>query len=297
MIDWNYRKKHEEAYYKALKKFSNREDIPLFSSVYDFAEKHYCEFTYMDKCFGKDHIKMYPIMFEKFKYNRYLLYTNGETLHNLTHNLENKINEKCFPVIELRMYYHFIKIAFITESGKFYLDNGEYLGFDYLNVADNFFTKDIGVSYTVCKNIFVSLKKAGWYEGRKVDISLVREIYKQAGLELFSKAEKFFEEFTGITIKFWFGGQQYYHEYTIGDSEVNFFHNLRPEEIQKYLKFRYDESIKRFEEIGERVLQIGSAGYQFFMGESGKFYVTLPPDHLFCIGDDPFVFISWLYLQ
>ena len=70
---------------------------------------------------------MYLIMFEKFNSNQYMLHINGETLHNLTHNLENKINEKCFLVIELHTYYHFIKIAFITESGKFYLDNGEYL--------------------------------------------------------------------------------------------------------------------------------------------------------------------------
>ena len=39
------------------------------------------------------------------------------------------------------------------------------------------------------------LKKAGWYEGRKIDLSKYEEAYAKIGCELFPAARKFLEEY------------------------------------------------------------------------------------------------------
>ncbi len=44
------------------------------------------------------------------------------------------------------------------------------------------------------------LTKAGWYEGRCIDISKYENAYNRLGLELFSAAKKFLSEFGDLTI-------------------------------------------------------------------------------------------------
>lgn len=60
----------------------------------------------------------------------------------------------------------------------------------------------------------------------------------------------------------------------------------------------HDKSLNYTAKAGESLLYMGHADeYDYYMCESGKFYVSLVPGHLCCLGDDPFVFISWLNLQ
>lgn len=49
------------------------------------------------------------------------------------------------------------------------------------------------------------LRKAGWYEGRKIDLSKFEEEYAKLGCELFPAAKKFLEEFGDLDIqdKYW----------------------------------------------------------------------------------------------
>ena len=44
------------------------------------------------------------------------------------------------------------------------------------------------------------LKKAGWYEGRKIDLTKYEEAYAKIGCELFPAARKFLEEFGDLAI-------------------------------------------------------------------------------------------------
>lgn len=49
------------------------------------------------------------------------------------------------------------------------------------------------------------LRKAGWYEGRKVDLTEYEEGFSNQGCEFFSAAKKFLEEFGDLDIqdKYW----------------------------------------------------------------------------------------------
>ena len=48
------------------------------------------------------------------------------------------------------------------------------------------------------------LRKAGWYEGRKIDLTKYEEEYAKLGLELFPAARKFLEEFGNLVIRDYF---------------------------------------------------------------------------------------------
>lgn len=45
------------------------------------------------------------------------------------------------------------------------------------------------------------LRKAGWYEGRKIDLSKYEEAYAKLGCELFPAARKFLEEYGDLDIQ------------------------------------------------------------------------------------------------
>ena len=45
------------------------------------------------------------------------------------------------------------------------------------------------------------LRKAGWYEGRKIDLTKYEEEYAKLGLKLFPAARKFLEEFGDLDIQ------------------------------------------------------------------------------------------------
>lgn len=46
------------------------------------------------------------------------------------------------------------------------------------------------------------LTKAGWYPGRKVDIQVIKDIFKERDIEMFESAEKFLSEFSMIETHF-----------------------------------------------------------------------------------------------
>ena len=45
------------------------------------------------------------------------------------------------------------------------------------------------------------LRKAGWYEGRKIDLTKYEEEYAKLGCELFPAASKFLEEYGDLDIQ------------------------------------------------------------------------------------------------
>lgn len=45
------------------------------------------------------------------------------------------------------------------------------------------------------------LRKAGWYEGRKIDLTKYEEAYAKIGCELFPAARKFLEEYGDLDIQ------------------------------------------------------------------------------------------------
>lgn len=56
------------------------------------------------------------------------------------------------------------------------------------------------MNYNFSNEIKELLKQAGWYEGRRVDISAVKATFNRSAIEFFAIAEEFLEEFNGLTL-------------------------------------------------------------------------------------------------
>ncbi|WP_066875012.1 SUKH-3 domain-containing protein [Clostridium mediterraneense] len=109
------------------------------------------------------------------------------------------------------------------------------------------------------------LKKAGWYEGKKIDISNIVKIYEESGKEVFPKAKQYLEEFGNIII---------YTKSIVDRKKMIPFHIL---DVEYLFERGYYEGLARQLELtlGEKVLKIGAtSGYEnhLYISESGNFY-------------------------
>lgn len=95
------------------------------------------------------------------------------------------------------------------------------------------------------------LTSAGWYDGRKIDIQNIKDLFKERQIELFKTAEKFLVEFGMLEITFQdpnpsFDMKEYIHfnpKLAVGDClDREYFEDLE-EELN--------------EEIGEKVIPVG----------------------------------------
>lgn len=278
VFDNDFKSRFYERTINGIKKFSQKENIEVFEQFYDFIEE-YLPFRATSANTRIDLIDLYVIWFAFFKYNRIMLFTDGESLHDICNRLKAQTGEKCFPIFFI-YYYHFEKYIFITENGRFFYSDGTYLGKGLEELCQSIFEEKVGIEPYVCNKIFVTLKRQGWYEGRKTDISHIRKEFEEKGKELSPAAEKFFEEFMGVRIKFWFGG---YHTryYEIGHKK-NHIRNFD----MKYTKI-----------IGEDVICIGDADeYLYYIGKSGNFYIGRSFTTI-NLGKDPFIFLTWLAFE
>ncbi|MGE7874913.1 SUKH-3 domain-containing protein [Bacillus paramycoides] len=108
------------------------------------------------------------------------------------------------------------------------------------------------------------LKKAGWYEGRKIDISENVKFLEERGFEIFESAKKFMEEFGELRInveKIWSDGSKRISK-----------HNTWIKEVIGVL----DSSCFGLEDyIDEKVIPVGSLydfGLNLYISESGRLF-------------------------
>ena len=111
------------------------------------------------------------------------------------------------------------------------------------------------------------LKKAGWYEGRKIDISETVKFLEERGFEVFESAKKFMEEFGELQInveKIWSDGSKQISEHTTCIKEVIGVLNSSFFGLEDY--------------IDEKVIPIGSL-YNFeinlYISESGRMFKSI----------------------
>ena len=108
------------------------------------------------------------------------------------------------------------------------------------------------------------LEKAGWYEGRKIDITKQVEFLEQEGYEVFDAAKKFMEKYGELNIKATyidFQGEEDYDE-----------HSTEYEE----LKFYYGHHSNYDEKVGEKtipVCELFNGEFIVCISESGKFFI------------------------
>lgn len=108
----------------------------------------------------------------------------------------------------------------------------------------------------ISKNI---LKKSGWYEGRKIDLTKIKKLYEKHQKAVFPKAEKLLEEFGGLKIDY----------PQIPSVSLN---------IEKYLEAGYLDGLAKEISIvlNEEVLMIGSclwAESRIYISEAGNIYI------------------------
>jgi len=134
------------------------------------------------------------------------------------------------------------------------------------------------------KQVLKILKAAGWYEGRKIDVSEQLKLYEECGFEVFDILPRFLEEFDGIH----FDDIRTYEE----NREADYYSN---KEIEKehYFDIRYllgwdliglENSPERKKKIvnryrgikgyiNEKYVPIGQTGnmeYTLYLTETGK---------------------------
>lgn len=276
ITDYEFKNSYHNKFIKGIKKLSEKDNIEIFPNFYTYLEK----FLPVRAYHKSGTISIFPFPFYKIRYNRMMLFTNGESIHDIVSGLKEQTGEKCFLFFTVEFFYHFNKYVYISESGKFFYSDGTYLGNDVDELCTNIFEKRIGIHQFICDRIFLTLRRQGWNKSRKADISHIRDEFEKKGKEFFPTAERFFEEFTGIRIKFWFGGY-YSREHIIG-SERTYITSNR-EAIQK--------------RINEDVICIGSEDeFTYFIGRSGAFYISFH-DSICNIGNDQFAFLTWLAME
>lgn len=137
--------------------------------------------------------------------------------------------------------------------------------------------------------ILYHIKKAGWYQGRCMPISLVKNGCNDFGIELFERAESFIKEFCDLNVSFFTRDVQsgtihkYEHifyslsdDYIMSKNEnINWIVSdiLFDEDLEGDYIFRYNKKLEHFN-IREKALVVGSVkdGIWLLIGESGKFY-------------------------
>ena len=102
------------------------------------------------------------------------------------------------------------------------------------------------------------LKEAGWYEGRKIDLTDILEVYNKNNVEVFPKAKEFLEEFGDIIIKD--DGRPYH----VFDIKRLFRRRYRPM-LAEELSILFNEKVIRLGDCSGYI-------YSVYITESGRIY-------------------------
>ena len=115
-----------------------------------------------------------------------------------------------------------------------------------------------------------TLLKAGWYEGKKIDLTNIIAIYKRENIELSQKQKEYMEEFGDLTIRN--NRNQPYHKFNINDLFKKNYRECLSIALSKVLK--------------ENLITVGTISgcmNTLYISESGKFY-----DDFGYLGDDKY---------
>lgn len=261
-----------------MKHFANENNIQIFEAVERFYQENFgyqygCEID-MIQCFC--YLKL-----EQVKLN-----LNGLGIEEVMKRISSEQNEACLPVIEVCLKTSYRRFIFLTESNKFFLDNGVYLGNNYQNIINKIFNNEITVEPILCYKIFDTLARHGWSKNKNQNISDIVEEYHELGIELFPTTKSFFEIVPQGEYIDWF--------YTHGNSHQRVIVG-KPKSRLCYLKNYLKDSEKYFNVVREKLVEIcqliGFASYHVYFSESGKFYVDFNSSEIHYITDDVYLFV------
>ncbi|EPY2284226.1 SUKH-3 domain-containing protein [Clostridium sporogenes] len=108
------------------------------------------------------------------------------------------------------------------------------------------------------------LKKAGWYEGRKIDITEQIKCFEGNGYEMFDAAYDFLEQY---------GNFKFILQYEFRGKIKEDIHSTCYKEMQYY----YERNTNYYKKVGEKIIpvcKLYSGEYIVCISESGKFFVS-----------------------
>lgn len=118
------------------------------------------------------------------------------------------------------------------------------------------------------------LQKAGWYEGRKIDVSHYEKKFTELGYEFFPAAYNFFEEFGDLYIKDKYWSISVKNTVTVNESTT---------ELMYLDEYTFSDCDTFIENVGQKVVPAAIIDYmniEIFISEDGKFY-----EHPNCYSD------------
>ena len=118
------------------------------------------------------------------------------------------------------------------------------------------------------------LRKAGWFEGRKIDVSHFEKRFTELGYEFFPAARSFLEEFGDLYIKDKYWSISVKNTVTVNESTT---------ELMYLDEYTFSDCDTFIENVGQKVVPAAIIDYlniEIFISEDGKFY-----EHPNCYSD------------
>lgn len=167
----------------------------------------------------------------------------------------NVTNSSCGNVPAISWIEQF----FMRSNGSFYNQDKKKIADNTADFLDYITTVEYDYHAPIRESTYKRLKEAGWYEGRKIDISiLVRECEKN-GVYLTELQKHFIEEFGGLEGSredndYWFiiSNKRIYSE-----GKPIYFINILDAEL---FGMNDDKIIQIFEDYGENIIVVGCCG-------------------------------------
>lgn len=129
------------------------------------------------------------------------------------------------------------------------------------------------------------LRKAGWYEGRKIDLTKYERAYAEVGCKLFPAARKFLEEYGDLDIQDKYISTATYengdHFIVINRSLIDVAYCCYPRDLE--LEKMVDELFH------QKILRVGAIDHgniDIYISEDGKFFVNWYFDGLWAENSD-----------
>ncbi|MCM1314634.1 MAG: SUKH-3 domain-containing protein [Prevotella sp.] len=177
-----------------------------------------------------------------------------------------------------------IERLYMLEDGSFYNYERKKIADNTPDFLDYITTVEYDYHAPISENTYKQLKKVGWYEGRKIDISgLVRECEKD-GVFLTEPQKRFIEEFGGLDNFFKDKNDNYWFD--ISDKRTSkhnedkpvFFINIFHDKLRNLSD---EKIIDIAEKYGENTVCIGAYGYwcdEILLTEKGLMIINFEGD-------------------
>lgn len=117
------------------------------------------------------------------------------------------------------------------------------------------------------------LRKAGWYEGRKIDLTKYEEAYAKLGCEMFPAARKFLEEYGDLDIQ-----DKYISTATYENGDHFIVLNRSLIDVA-YCRYPRDLELEKMvdELFHQKILRVGAIDHgniDIYISEDGRFFVN-----------------------